>query len=228
MSAGAVEQLVEKANSGLHDVVVKTLRAELGDRRARIADLGAGSGAWSARLMAEGHTLYAVERDRAFFALKTLEPIVADLDEPFAHLVPHGLDAVTALEVIEHLENPRHFLREARKLLAPNGFLLVTTPNIECVPARLRFLAAGQLRGFDRDPRFNDPTHITPIQTYMFEKMAAATGFQIVHHDFNRPAAANSKSVVRFVSALAAPFMRGIKGGDNHIFVLRPLATASK
>ncbi len=228
MSAEPGGQLVEKANFGLHDVVVKTLRAELGDRKARIADLGAGSGAWAGRLMAEGHTLYPVERDRASFALTTVDPIVADLDEPFAHLVPSGLDAVTALEIIEHLENPRHLLREARKLLAPNGFLIVTTPNIECVPARLRFLAAGQLRGFDRDPKFNDLTHITPIQTYLFEKMAASTGFQIVHHGFNRPDAANSKSVVRFVSALVAPFMRGIKGGDNHIFVLRPDAAASK
>jgi SAM-dependent methyltransferase len=228
MSAGPVAPLVEKASFGLHDVVVETLRTELGGRPARIADLGAGSGAWAGRLMAEGHTIYAVERDRAFFALTTLEPIVADLDEPFAHLVPSGLDAVTALEIIEHLENPRHLLREARKLLAPNGFLIVTTPNIECVPSRLRFLVTGQLRGFDRDPAFNDPTHISPIQTYLFEKMAASTGFQIVHHGFNGPEAANSSSAVRFASALAAPFLRGIKGGDNHIFVLRPVAPAAK
>ncbi|HET6283897.1 MAG TPA: methyltransferase domain-containing protein [Polyangia bacterium] len=215
--------LVEKTIPGLHEAVVEILRARLGRKPARIADLGAGSGAWAARLLSEGHLVYAVERDRAFFELRTLQPIVADLDQPFAHLVPNGLDAVTAIEVIEHLENPRHFLRECRKLLAPDGLLLLTTPNVECVPGRLRFLASGQLRHFDRDPSFNDPTHITPIQSYLFERMASDCGFRIEHHGFNRPTPTIGKGLVRLVSALLSPLLRGITGGDNHVFVLRPL-----
>src|SRR6185503_10161823 len=40
-----------------------------------------------------------------------------------------GFDLIAAFEVIEHLENWRDFLREARRVLAANGQFIVSTPN---------------------------------------------------------------------------------------------------
>jgi SAM-dependent methyltransferase len=45
---------------------------------------------------------------------------------PFAN---QSFDLVVAFEVIEHLDNPRELLAEARRLLAPGGQLVVSTPN---------------------------------------------------------------------------------------------------
>jgi hypothetical protein len=56
-------------------------------------------------------------------------------------------------------------------LLANDGILLITTPNIKCIPGRLRFLRSSQFRMFDKDPGLNEPNHITPIQTFVFEKV---------------------------------------------------------
>ena len=130
-------------------------------------------------------------------------------------------DAATAIEVIEHLENPRHLLRQAKQLLKPGGLLFVTTPNIENVPARIRFLMRGDLRMFGRDPTLNDPTHITPIHTQMFERMLADIGFDLVHHGFNRPQPTVTHPVLRLISQSLGPVLRGVTGGDCHIFVLR-------
>lgn len=38
-------------------------------------------------------------------------------------------DMVWCTEVVEHLDSPSHFAREARRILKPGGRLLLTTPN---------------------------------------------------------------------------------------------------
>jgi SAM-dependent methyltransferase len=44
-----------------------------------------------------------------------------------------SVDLFVALEVFEHLEAPEQFLREARRVLSPEGALLLSTPNREMV-----------------------------------------------------------------------------------------------
>jgi 2-polyprenyl-3-methyl-5-hydroxy-6-metoxy-1,4-benzoquinol methylase len=205
---------------GLHDEVLNVFRRHL-PPPARVVDLGAGSGAWAARLVSQGYTLTAVERDATSYRFPGAPLIVADLNEPFGASLQGPFDGLTAIEVIEHLENPRAFLRECHKLLVPQGVMVLTTPNIENVPARLQFLATGSLRMFGRDPRFNDPTHITPIHTFMLERMLRDTGFQLVEHTFNQTRPTVTRPLNRFITRLLAPLLRGLKGGDCHIFVLR-------
>lgn len=40
-----------------------------------------------------------------------------------------SLQVVTALDIVEHLDQPEAFFKEARRLLAPGGILAVSTPN---------------------------------------------------------------------------------------------------
>lgn len=47
-------------------------------------------------------------------------------DLPFAD---ESFDALIAGDVIEHLENPSHFLREANRVLKPDGKLVISTPQ---------------------------------------------------------------------------------------------------
>jgi len=52
-----------------------------------------------------------------------------DLDSGSIPLPDHCADVVAAVEVIEHLENPRQFVRSLVRLARPGGWVVVTTPN---------------------------------------------------------------------------------------------------
>jgi SAM-dependent methyltransferase len=72
-----------------------------------------------------------------------------DLNAPFPW--PDGsFDAVISTEGIEHLENHFLFLREVRRVLKPDGILVLTTPNITALRSRVRFFGSGF---FGRDGR---------------------------------------------------------------------------
>jgi SAM-dependent methyltransferase len=64
------------------------------------------------------------------------------LDLPFDN---GSFDAVTFMEVIEHIPSQSRALAEARRVLKPGGLVLLSTPNAECKPwirdERMRHLA---------------------------------------------------------------------------------------
>jgi SAM-dependent methyltransferase len=103
-------------------------------RGKRVLDAGCGVGYGSAELseVAEGVTGIdiapaAVEYARAHYALPNLAFEQASCTQlPYAD---GAFDLVVAFEVIEHLENWRDFLREVRRVLAPAGQVIVSTPN---------------------------------------------------------------------------------------------------
>jgi hypothetical protein len=85
---------------------------------------------------------------------------------------------VTAIEIIEHLNSPRHFLAQARELLADDGVLVLSTPNVSDWLGRIKFLLTGTLRYFDEGQyRFNH--HISPLPDLQFRHLAAEVGLRI-------------------------------------------------
>lgn len=124
-----------------------------------VLDVGAGVGHF---------TRYLSQRCRHVCALDAYAPgemppnaeyRAADLNEPWP--VPDAwADVAVALEVVEHLENPRHFFREMKRVLKPGGFGFVSTPNNLSLFSRLFFLLKGQHRAFQD---FSYPAHITPV-----------------------------------------------------------------
>lgn len=80
--------------------------------------------------------------------------IIADVSEGLP-LTDSSANAIFCGELIEHLFDPRAFLRECNRVLVPGGLLLVTTPNIATLQDRIRFLLG-------RAPR-----HINPLHDYI-------------------------------------------------------------
>jgi ubiquinone/menaquinone biosynthesis C-methylase UbiE len=116
----------------------------------RVLDLGCGAGAFSALAAASGAR--ATGADVAQAALERARAAYPDLDfrlVPFDGPLPFddaSFNLVWASEVIEHVADTAVWLSETRRVLAPGGRLLVTTP----AHGRLRLL----LHGIER---YSDP-----------------------------------------------------------------------
>jgi len=52
------------------------------------------------------------------------------------------------VEVIEHLENPRHTLRQTKSLLKKAGVIFLATPNASGLYSLIRFFFAGGMAMF--------------------------------------------------------------------------------
>jgi SAM-dependent methyltransferase len=103
-------------------------------RGKRVLDAGCGAGYGSAELAHAALNvtgidcaLEAVRFARANYRLPNLQ-----FEQATCTSLPHGdsvFDLVVAFEVIEHLEKWRDFLLEVRRVMAPNGQFIVSTPN---------------------------------------------------------------------------------------------------
>jgi SAM-dependent methyltransferase len=105
--------------------------------RARLLDIGAGSGIMVEAAARAGYLAEGVEPSRWMVdrALERGLPVhcgVLPMPE-----VAGPFDVVTLVDVIEHVPDPVGLLRSARDVMAPDGIGLVVTPDVSSVAARL-------------------------------------------------------------------------------------------
>lgn len=153
------KKLVERTISGLHDSLIHSLPKLSPD--TPVLDIGCGTGAWLERLANIGFSqLYGVDRDTNQFATNKATCLPANLDFDDLGLEDQTFGLITAIEVIEHLENPGRIFYHVARVLKDDGYFLLTTPNVHSISSRLKFLIKGKLASFDEK---GDATHIYPV-----------------------------------------------------------------
>lgn len=214
--------LTERTVPGLHDAAIACVRDRLAPS-LKAVDLGTGSGAFAARLESLGCDVIACDADPGPYAARSpFRRIDLNRHDFASDLGQATYDLVTAIEVIEHLEAPVRFLSQVRTLLRPTGYALVTTPNVDSLPARVKFLVKGTVRMFDAR---GDPTHISPIfWDLLLRQYLPRGGLRVVAHVLHPPDRfLAGRPAYRKGLAALAPLLRVTKlAGDNHILVLAP------
>lgn len=167
-----------RAWPGLHENVAADLARRV-PAGGRVLDLAAGSGAMSLRLADLGFQVTASDLVDASFMLHGQIPFVAaDLNGAFSAPFAGQFDAVTAVELIEHLENPWHLIRQCFVALKPGGHLFVTTPNINNAASKAIFVRFGQHSQFSVGD-YRRIGHITPVSYIQLRIAGEETGFEI-------------------------------------------------
>jgi SAM-dependent methyltransferase len=155
-----------------------------------VVDIPAGRGVNSAVVLAQGARVEAFDLFPRFFEARGLSCSRADLRGPLPIASEHA-DLVLFQEAIEHLSDQLGVLVELNRILKPGGTLILTTPNVSHLRARLsHFLLESEL--YNRLPAnesdalwFSDGEsvylgHLFLIGAQRLRVLARLAGFRIV------------------------------------------------
>jgi len=112
------------------------------------------------------------------------EFIPLDLDAGKAPLPDDFADVVCSVETIEHLENPRAFMRELVRLVKPGGWVIVTTPNQLSLLSKLTLVLKNQFNAFQEAPGLY-PAHITALLEIDLIRIATECGLTDIKIDYS-------------------------------------------
>ncbi|MBI4039716.1 class I SAM-dependent methyltransferase [Candidatus Daviesbacteria bacterium] len=151
--------------------------------RGEILDIGCADGTFSQvilektgaeKLVGIDVVDHLIADDQQYFKNNgKMEFLVAD-----AHNLPFAdgtFDAVFALEVLEHVENPRQVLSEVKRVLKPDGYIVILVPN-ETLLFKIEWWL---FRTFGPAKIWND-THIQEYSKNTLLKMVTQAGFAVV------------------------------------------------
>lgn len=121
----------------------------------RAADIGCGAGLLAEPLARLGAEMVAVDAAAENVAVARIHAEKQDLTIDYRHggfeaLVGERFDLVTSMEVIEHVSDPASFVAGLADLLAPDGILILSTPNRSPLS---RLALIGIAEGFGLIPR---------------------------------------------------------------------------
>ncbi len=104
----------------------------------RLLDIGAGSGILVEQAIKMGFNVDGIEPSRWLQnQAKMVHQLPVHLGTfPHPHLSSR-YDVITIIDVIEHVPDPIQLLTHAGKVLAPNGIVVVVTPDVNSLMARL-------------------------------------------------------------------------------------------
>jgi SAM-dependent methyltransferase len=123
---------------GLNDIHFKETSAESSAPRTFL-DIGCATGMLVEHMKTEGWDAQGVDlcRESADYGRvhRGVEIFAGTLDE--ARFDDGRFGVVHFSHLIEHVPDPRGFLGEVRRILAPGGFAVITTPNVDGFQARL-------------------------------------------------------------------------------------------
>jgi ubiquinone/menaquinone biosynthesis C-methylase UbiE len=169
------ERLVAAQSATATDV--KLLRSLA---RGRVLDAGCGTGIHLGRF-ASADVEAAIGVDMGMPGLRS-----GKINFPDAFFVAANLsqlpfrdsffEFIYSIDVVEHLENPLEALQEYYRVCTTGGHIMIQTP---IYPVKRVYDFWHWIRR-ERESLADDPTHISPLNTLMLQKMISQVGLHIV------------------------------------------------
>lgn len=169
-SASAIYEMVER--------IVKSLQPN-----GLLADVGCGTGnlypfvrRFTTRYIGIDILRYDEFPDGAEFR-------AVNLDTGRLPLEDGTVDVAVAVETIEHLENPRAFVRELTRVVRPGGWVVLTTPNQRSLLSLMTLLHRGHYAAFQSS---DYPAHLTALLEMDLLRIGAECGLTEARFEYSR------------------------------------------
>ena len=174
------------------------------EAKGKILDAPAGNGTISKQLLEAGFEVYAADIAPELFNLPGVHCEKADLNYNLPYEDGY-FDYILNSNGIEHLEDQYNFVRECYRILKPNGKLLITTPNILNLKARVAYLLLGFHTFHDRPHNevgdYEGGGHINMASYFDLRVNLHRNGFKIIS------ASTHMYSTTALLFSFLVPFM---------------------
>jgi 2-polyprenyl-3-methyl-5-hydroxy-6-metoxy-1,4-benzoquinol methylase len=160
------------SDRAIYEAVARILEKKLPQGNLLI-DVGCGAGGlWP--FVRERFTRYiGVDAVRYEGLAADLEFRQINLDQDKIQISNILADVTVSVETVEHLENPRAFMRELVRITRPGGFVIVTTPNQLSLLSLLTLIFKRRFSAF-QDVHY--PAHLTALLEIDLRRIAAECG----------------------------------------------------
>lgn len=176
----------------VNDIVLTELLKSIDENfpnseKVNILEIGSGSGAFIKHLKVEldkkniNYNIEAGDIEPHQINDQGLDFKCNFLDAQGEFELDKKYDIIISIELIEHIENPFHFIREISKNMTENGVVLLTSPNILSLRSRLRFLLTGCSDYFRRpyNEYWLNMGHVNPINPLQLIYALRKNGFSV-------------------------------------------------
>lgn len=151
----------QRALHDLNPARLAYVRARTPLRGARVLDVGCGGGLLSEALAAEGAEVVALDLAPELIDVARLHLLEAQVARPdlrvdyrlaavetLAEQAPERFDAITCMELLEHVPDPGAIVRACARLLKPGGRLFLATLNRTPAAFALAIVGAEYVAGW--------------------------------------------------------------------------------
>jgi 2-polyprenyl-3-methyl-5-hydroxy-6-metoxy-1,4-benzoquinol methylase len=147
----------------VYDFIDKNINLE-----SNVLDIGCGGGDLLKKLKNSGYkNIYGFDIGNYVKFADIADLIkIGDLNFEKIPFAENNFELITALNMLEHLENPLHFERECARLLKPKGFLILSIPNGQNLWSRMSYFASNNITAYDA---YNN--HICFLTADIFKKI---------------------------------------------------------
>ena len=177
----------------------------------RLLDVGCGDGAFLKLAQESGWEVSGTEHST--YAAKYVGEalgITVFCGELFAAGHPdHSFDVVTMWHVLEHVTDPKRYLREIHRILKPSGLLVIAVPNVNdyIMQVAYRLVKGRPLKLFSKDDR---EIHLYHFSAETLRNYLRKTGFECLKISPDYGITEYSKKVVNAI-AVALYYATGMK-----------------
>ena len=179
----ALETRARQSLGASNDVIYSAAANALRRRGAygRVLDVGCGAGGLRPFLHDIIESYAGVDAIQYEGLAPGIAFMRADLNRDPIPVPDHSVDVAISVETIEHLENPRAFVRELVRIAKPGGWIVVTTPNQRSLVSLGALLLKGHFSAFGGP---NYPAHQTALLDTDLSRIAAENGLCDVSIEF--------------------------------------------
>jgi 2-polyprenyl-3-methyl-5-hydroxy-6-metoxy-1,4-benzoquinol methylase len=159
--------------NGLRAEAKRLKLMDLGESpKGYLLDIGCGGGRFLARMKKRNWSVEGLDIDpEVVKKVSKKYGILVHAGDVLNHKFPDNTyDVITMNQTIEHLYNPSLVLKECFRILKPGGHIVMTTPNVDCVAARL---LGEYWRGWE------PPRHLFLFNPKSISKVVSSAGFEV-------------------------------------------------